>query len=180
MKLKTILVMVALLLAGMVYGSPYLAVHDMRAAAQVSDAAKLGGYVDFTALRQSIKTGVQAKIAGQERNENGDPTPASAMGAAVAGALLGPMVDTLITPQSLERLLRGQRPMKAAVGALIGEPARAASEPPAKLETHMRYESFNSFVLSIRPEGDDDEEPVELVMQRHGLFSWKLSELRLP
>jgi len=176
MKLKTIVLILIALVLAMFAGSPYLAVHEMQAAARVHDAAKLGGYVDFVALRESLKTGLHAKLLGQDRNANGDPTPANAMGAAVAGALLGPMVDALITPDSLARVLQGQRPAAAAVHSVTGAQGDAA--PAESLETHMGYESLNSFALSIRKKGSDDE-PVDLVFHRDGLFGWKLAELRL-
>lgn len=173
MKLRTMALLgAALALAGL-YASPYLAVREMRDAAQQQDAARLAGQVDFPALRASLKQGVQARLAGQERRADGQPTMASAMGAAVAGALLGPMVDSLITPESLSRILQGQRPAAAVAGGLGG------GVPPEEVRTRMAYESPGRFVLSIRRAGAD-EEPVELVLHRDGLLSWKLAELRLP
>ena len=175
MKLKTILwILVALLLLAYA-GSPYLAVHDMRSAARVHDAAKLGGYVDFTSLRESLKTGVHVKLLGKERTDKGEPTPANAMGAAVASALLGPMVDALITPESLSRVLQGQNPAAAAVGGAVG----TQDAPAGALDVREGYESLNRFVFSVKKK-DADEEPVDLFFRREGLFSWKLAELRLP
>jgi len=158
------------------YASPYLALREMRAAAASQDADKLAPYVDFEAVRASLKTGVQTRLLGHQRLENGDPTPAGAMGAAVAAALLGPMVDALITPASLARLLQGQHPALAVTG---GFGAKPASSPPQGLETQMGYEGLNRFVFSVKKPGED-EEPVDLVLRRHGLVGWKLAELRLP
>lgn len=163
----------AALVAGGIYLTPYLAVQQLRTAAAARDGAKLARMVDFEALRASLKSGVQARLAGQSREENGLPTPASVMGAAVAGALLGPLVDTLITPESLARLLQGQRP---AGGQMSKLPAMPMAERP---ETRMGYEGPGRFVFSIKKHGDD-EEAVELVWHRDGLFGWKLAELRLP
>lgn len=160
----------AALLAGLCfYATPYLALHQIRSAAAAQDAAKLAGYVDFPALRQSLKTGVRARLIGDERNERGEPTPANVLGAAVAGALLGPMVDSLITPESLARLLQGQQPVAAVTGM--------AGEPPGTLQTRMAYEGADRFVFSV---SKPDEEPVDLVLRRDGLLHWKLAELRLP
>jgi Protein of unknown function (DUF2939) len=168
------LLALAVLVALLFYATPYLAVHQMRSAAAAHDAARLSGYVDFPALRASLKAGVQARLLGHELNEAGQPTPASAMGAAVAGALLGPLVDALITPESLGRVMQGQPPVSAATG-LGSEPAA----PERRLQTAMGYESPGRFVFSVKPQGDD-EEPVELVLRREGLLHWKLAELRLP
>ncbi len=174
MKLKPLLLILAALAAALLYASPYIALHEMRAAAVARDTAKLGGYVDFASLRGSLKTGVQARLLGSDRNERGEPSAAQAMGAAVAGALLSPMVDALITPESLSRLLQGQSPAKAVTG-VGSDQAPAASE----LDTQMGYEGLNHFVFSVRKKGTD-EDPVDLVLARHGIFGWKLAELRLP
>jgi len=171
MKTRTVLLTLAGIALLGFYATPYLTVQQMRNAAAARDAERLAGYVDFPALRESLKSGVQARLAGQERNERGEPTPASAMGAAVAGALLGPLVDSLITPEALGRLLQGQRPASA---LLPGHNAE-----PEALETQMGYESPGRFVFSVKKQGDD-EEPVDLVLRRDGVLGWKLAELRLP
>ena len=174
MRRKPALLALTVLLAGLCfYATPYLALHQIRSAAATQDAAKLAGYVDFPALRQSLKTGMQARLIGAERNERGEPMPANVMGAAVAGALLGPMVDSLITPESLARVLQGQQPA-AAVTGIGSEPA-----PADALQTRMGYESADRFVFSVKKQGEN-EDPVDLVLRRDGLLRWKLAELRLP
>lgn len=177
MKLKPLLWVLAALVAAVFYGSPYLTLHEMRSAAVAHDTGKLGGYIDFQSVRESLKTGVQAKLAGQTRDADGQPTPASAMGAAVAGALLGPMVDVLITPDSLGRLLQGQRPLAALIPGQ--GPPKEALPSQERMQTQMGYESPNRFVFSVKREGAD-EDPIDLVFKRAGLMSWKLAELRLP
>ena len=158
------------------YLTPYLAVQRIRHAAAAQDLVRLAGWVDFPALRASLKHNLQAGIASRSLTVQGQPTPASALGAAVAGALLGPMVDALITPASLSRLLQGQAP----AGAVVASGRLNTSTAPGQLQTHMAYEGFNHFVLSISRAGDgDDDQPVALVLQRDGLFSWKLADLRL-
>ena len=157
---------VALAVAGL-YATPFLALHQMRAAARAHDAQALAAFVDFPAVRESLKLGLRAKLVGA------DATPANVMGAAVAGALLGPMVDALITAESLGRVLQGQPPTKAVqpVGA-------APAQVDTQVETQMGYESPNRFVFAIKPTGSTDD-PVELVLRREGLWRWKLSALRL-
>jgi hypothetical protein len=43
----------------------------------------------------------------------------------------------------------------------------------------MSYESFDRFVVTVKKKGST-EEPLGLVFNRDGIFSWKLSALRLP
>jgi hypothetical protein len=146
------------------YLTPYLALHQLRAAAAAHDAQAFAALVDLPALRDSLKSGLRAKLVGDA------PSPANVMGAEVAGALLGPMVDSMITPESLGRVLQGQPPAQATL------PGAAAA--PGKLETRMGYESPGRFVFSVKPDGSDDD-PVELVLHRDGLWGWKLAGLRI-
>jgi len=173
---KTLLAgLLGLLLLLCLFASPYLTLQQMRQAAQAQDAQSLSEHVDWPSLRDSLKTGVQARLAQQDLNPQGQPSRAAVWGAAVAGALLGPMVDRLITPESLSRLLQGQGPGAAALAS-----AQAASEPAAQaLEWSSHFEGINRFVFSVRKPGAD-EEPIHLVLRREGLVSWKLAELRLP
>lgn len=153
----------AVLAVGGLYATPFVMLHQLRAAARAHDVPALVAFVDFPAVRESLKSGLRAKLVG------GDVTPANVMGAEVAGALLGPMVDVLITPESLGRVLQGQPPAQAPlpVGAV-----------PAQVETRMGYESPSQFVFAIKPQGSDDD-PVELVLRREGLWGWKLAGLRI-
>lgn len=164
MKRKLWLGVAALLAVAGLYATPFIAVQQMRAAARAHDGPALAAWVDFPAVRESLKLGLRAKLVG------GQATPANVMGAAVAGALLGPMVDALITPDSLARVLQGQPPAQAAQ-------ARDTAVP-AQVETQMGYESPSRFVFAIKPQGSDDD-PVELVLRRDGLWGWKLAGLRL-
>ncbi|WP_271007758.1 DUF2939 domain-containing protein [Paucibacter sp. B51] len=166
----------ALALAGLaLYASPYLALMQIREAARERDGAGLAAWVDFPSLRASVKQGVHERLLSSASDRTQPPSPARAMGAAVAGALLGPMVEALITPASLARLLQGVPPAAAGLPASAPAPEVAAR----RLETRMAYEHPNRFVFSIRPLGED-EEPVELVLHRRGLFAWRVVELRLP
>lgn len=159
------------------YLSPYLSLQRMQAAAAAHEGERLAAWIDFPALRANLKVGVHQRLALSRQNAQGQPTPASLMGAAVASALLGPMVDALITPDSLARLLRGQSPAQALLEPQGDD--KPDAELPKRLETQMRYEGLNRFVFSVRQAGED-EDPIDLVLSRQGLFSWRLTELRLP
>lgn len=166
----------ALALAGLaLYASPYLALMQIREAARERDGEGLAAWVDFPSLRASVKQGVHERLLASASDRTQPPSPARAMGAAVAGALLGPMVEALITPASLARLVQGVPPASA---ALPQPPAEGSSARP-RVETRMGYEHPQRFVFSIRQAGED-EDPVELVLHRQGLFRWQIAELRLP
>ena len=153
------------------YFTPYLAVSGMKSAAEAKDAAKLSGYVNFPAVKESLKASFNAKLASQVAKEK-DGNPFGALGAALAAAFINPMIDALVTPESLAMMMKGDK----------SQPAKtAAQSKPAEsdADTSMAYESFDRFVVTVKKRGSTDE-PLGLVFNREGTFSWKLSSLRLP
>jgi hypothetical protein len=161
----------ALLLAAWL-STPWLALRELREAARSNDLDKLTELVDFPALRESVRQGALERLTRSDDGRTG--SKARALGAAVAGALLGPMVDAFITPETLAALLQGQRPAMHGLGG--------STDQKKPLSVHSYYESPNRFVYSIRPGGEEGatEEPVEFVLHRDGMLGWKLAELRLP
>src|SRR3989442_6257184 len=51
--------------AGLLYASPYIALHQIGKAVERRDAQALSGYVDFPALRESIKGQMMASLQSQ-------------------------------------------------------------------------------------------------------------------
>lgn len=51
--------------AGLLYASPYIALHQIGKAVERRDAQALSGYVDFPALRESIKGQMMARLQSQ-------------------------------------------------------------------------------------------------------------------
>ncbi|MFO7542254.1 MAG: DUF2939 domain-containing protein [Thiobacillus sp.] len=153
------------------YFTPHLAVSSMRFAVETKDAAKLSGYVDFPAIKASVKASINARLASEIAKEQ-KGNPFAALGAALAASFINPMVDALVTPEGLAMMMKGDKPQPA------GNPAQAkASDPDA--DTSMAYESFDRFVVTVKKK-DTTEAPLGLVFNREGMFSWKLSALRLP
>ena len=165
--------LLALALGGWL-STPWLALHELREAARAQDPERLSAAIDFPELRESVRLNLLERVAraddGPAMGQRG--SRARALGAAVAGALLGPMVDALITPEAIASLLRSQRPQGAVWHATAHE---------ENLSARSYYESPNRFVVSLRPaESAADEDPIQLVFHRDGMFGWKLAELRLP
>lgn len=162
-------------IAGWFYYMPYLAVTNMREAAEKKDSVALSRYINFPLVRESLKANLNAKMLSEMAKKR-DGNPFAAQGAAFAMALVGPMVDAMVTPEALAMMLKGEKPSleKSKPTAAL---ASAASEP--ETETSMGYENFDQFVVSTRKKGASDD-PVALVFQREGLISWKLAAIRLP
>jgi hypothetical protein len=153
------------------YFTPHLAVSGMKSAAEAKDAAKLSDYVNFPSLKESLKASFNAKLGSEVAKEK-DGNPFAALGAAMAAAFINPMIDALVTPESLAMMMKGEKPQPA-------EKAEQTKPTDSDADTSMSYESFDRFVVTVKKRGSTDE-PLGLVFNRDGMFSWKLSALRLP
>lgn len=153
------------------YFTPHLAVAGMKAAMESKDADILSAYVNFPALKDSVKAGFSAKLAKQPIKEI-EENSFGALGAALTKAFINPLVDAIVTPENLAMMLKGYKPKAVKSGA---QPGSAQAET----DTAMSYESFDRFVVTIKNKGAKDES-VGLVFNRNGLFAWQLSALRFP
>ena len=160
-------------IGGWFYYTPYLAVKTMREAAEKKDSVTLSRYINFPAVRESLKANFNAAMLSEMKKDRGK-NPYAAAGAVFAMALIGPMVDAMVTPEALAVMMKGEKPSlenKSATTSLT------ASEP--EVDTRMGYESFDQFLVSAKKKGASDE-PITMVFQREGLMSWKLTAIRLP
>ena len=175
---KWIALVVVLLLAlgGYVAAGPYLAINGIRQALAEQDTGKLERYVDFPALRVSIRAQVEdslARRAGSEVQSN----LFGALALSVAGNLLGRGVDAMVTPLGIGALLQGRNMWKKSVGETVdgdtyGKPVPA--DPLKDAEHH--YLSLSRFTATVHGQ---DGKPVVFVFKRKGL-GWKLADIRLP
>jgi len=162
-------------LAAYTFASPYLALKDLRAAAQAGNAEGISDHVDFPAVRESLKNSVNAMVA-KDIERKGDGKYAK-LGAAFASAFTGPLVEAYVTPQNIARMVQGQK-----VDPMFGKgqeapPADAAGKPAFR----ERYETMGRFVVeSVGRDKDGKETVTGFVFSRQGLFGWKLTSLRLP
>ena len=173
---KLILVCLIILIIGIgFYFTPYLAVHNMKKAAENKDADALSDYIDYPSLRESLKANFNAKMAS-EVAKSIDGNPFGALGAALAVVLINPMIDALITPESLAMLMKGEKPELDKSESSLNKKSQSEK---SNTETSRSYKGFNRFVVKVKGKGSP-EEPVEFIFKRGGLISWKLSALRIP
>jgi hypothetical protein len=122
-----VIVVVAALIYG--YASPYIALDRLKRAADARDAETVNEYVDFPALRDSLKQQVTGLLV---RRLDGQHTgnPLAAIGAMIGVALIGPLVDAYATPDGVAALLNGMPP-RGEPGERPPEPRSAASNEPS-------------------------------------------------
>ncbi|MBB4514814.1 DUF2939 domain-containing protein [Paraburkholderia fungorum] len=118
----TLIVIVVIAALGFGYASPYIALNNLKRAADARDAQTVNQYVDFPALRESLKQQVTGLLT-RRLDGHGSGNPFAAIGAMIGVALIGPLVDAYATPDGVAALLNGMPPR--------GNPGERPPVPPA-------------------------------------------------
>ncbi|WP_244848576.1 DUF2939 domain-containing protein [Caballeronia sp. SL2Y3] len=169
---------------GFVYASPYIVLDRVKRAADARDAQTVNEYVDFPALRASLKDQIAALLTRRiDVQKSGNPL--AIIGAMIGAALVGPLVDSYATPDGVAAILNGipprgnpgERPPAAGqADANASAPASAsvsASEPaPQPPQTTAGYRGINTFVVTYQHGAGDAR--YSAIFHRSGLVSWKL------
>lgn len=178
------LVVLVLLVVGAVYvGSPFYAFHELKAAAEAGDRERLEAMVDFPAVREDLKRQVDSKAVKLARRASGVGYPIAAVIGAVGAALGDRAIDRLVTPDAISAMIRfgvtsrSHHRQAAEAATEAGDTTRAASE--SKTAVHYGFLSPDRFRASVAPARDPDH-PIDLILERHGLFSWRLEAIQLP
>jgi Protein of unknown function (DUF2939) len=118
----TLIVIAVIAALGFGYASPYMALNSLKRAADARDAQTVNEYVDFPALRDSLKQQVTGLLS-RRLDAHGGGNPLAAIGAMIGVALIGPLVDAYATPDGVAALLNGIPPR--------GDPGERPPAPPA-------------------------------------------------
>jgi Protein of unknown function (DUF2939) len=178
MKAKIFLWITFILLIGIGFAAtPLWTLYNLKEAADQKDATALSKYVDYSAVRENLKVDLKAKMAS-EMTERNDKLPGLAAGAlaTLAGGVIDPMVDALVTPDSLALVMKGQNPQAGKEG---DKQQTSSSSKAEEMDTAMSYQEFNVFVVVLKQKGASDQ-PVTLIFKREKVIFWKLSAIRLP
>jgi hypothetical protein len=179
-----ILVLVAAL--GFVYASPYIALNRVKRAADARDAQTVNEYVDFPALRASLKEQVAGLLTRRiDIQKSGNPL--AIIGAMIGAALVGPLVDSYATPDGVAAILNGIPPRGVPGERPPQAPASSASAPSSGVTTAQQppeqqpdqpphttagYRDLNAFVVTYQHGAGDAR--YAAIFHRYGLVSWKL------
>ncbi|QNP40820.1 DUF2939 domain-containing protein [Lysobacter solisilvae (ex Woo and Kim 2020)] len=175
-KWLALIVVVVVLALGWLAAGPFVAIHGIRSAVQEQDAAKLSEYVDFAAVRSSLKQQVDdylARRAGADLQSN----LLGAIALRLASGASEGMVDAMATPAGLAAVMEGRNFWHRVTGQRSSNDAYASAPPRDPLEgAKYRYESLSRFSATVR---NADGDPVVFVLSRQGL-RWKVTEVRVP
>ena len=190
----TLIVIAVIAVLGFAYASPYIALNNLKRAADARDVQTVNQYVDFPALRDSLKlqiVGLLTRRLGADNNSK-----LATIGAMIGVTLIGPLVDAYATPDGVAALLNGMPPSgnpgehPPEAPAANNAPAAAAETPAspaagdnnnaaaAQRQTSAGYRSLNEFVVIYR-RGGEAAAHYAAIFRREGLFTWKLAAINL-
>ena len=158
------------------FGSPFLTVRALVAAAKAGDEAALERLVDFPEFRDSLKDELTARLMADAQ---ADPRVRDS-GLGGFGIIFGPMlvggaVDVLVTASAVAAMVRTAE----VPDSTDREAAPSAADDGPDIRQTYGYRDMNTFALRLT----DVERPnqtLKLLLKRQGLFSWKLAGIDLP
>jgi len=161
----------AALFAGWYFVSPLYALNSLRDAAGSGEEAALEGSVDFPMLRASLKAELRARMAGEIGHVAGGGL--GNLGATVAMSMVDPIVEGLVTPQSIATMVRQGDVVRREPASDSAPAATTTSEG----EWSIERDGFARF--TARSKSSDAEPGAGLIFERRGL-GWKLVGIDLP
>lgn len=106
--------------------SPWVVLARFKADAQARRSERMGTYVDFPAVRTSIKAQLLARLQEEIPETDAAGKGLAAVGMALANAVLEPAVHVLASPQGLIAMLNGENPLPGFDRLGIAEPSPVA------------------------------------------------------
>jgi hypothetical protein len=159
---------VALVVASLAwyFASPLYTLKQMQSAAQANDADRLSAYIDYPTLREDMKSELMAQMLAESQKDGGAFGP---LGLAIGTAMIGPMIDGMVSPAGVRAMFLSKRQEAEKAGNQAPAiPAKVAEDPV------IERRSLSEFVVRSKSKPDGG-----MVFRRHGL-SWKLSGMDLP
>ena len=154
-------------------GSPYLFLYQLRGAIEARDAGQLRDLIDFPAVRESVKDAVNSMMGQAIQSNQAQANPFAALGTLFVGAIAGPMIDAMVTPQGIIAML------STGVVRPSGDP-QTTLQTASDVNSSMSYTSVDRFVYSVWSKASDrPERGISFTFCRSG-FSWKMCGINLP
>lgn len=154
--------------------APVFAGHAVMRAADRGDEAALERLVDFPALRASLKEELTDEAVARLRR---DPRLADkglgGLGAMLAPMLVSGVVDVAVTPQGVAAMVSTARAPSQEEGAR-GRPHDGKPD----LHKAWGYRDLNTFAVTLT-DRDRPDHSLALLLERRGLFAWKLAAVDL-
>ncbi len=152
--------------------APVLAAQALIRAAKDGDADRIEQLVDFPALRESLKDELTAELAAHMRR---DPRLAEnslgGLGMMLAPMLLSGAIDATVTPEVVAQMVTTA---EAPDPAVRDRPEPGDEADSDDIHQSWGYRDLNAFAVTLT-DRDHPDQRLALILERRGLFSWKLA-----
>lgn len=146
--------------------APFSTLTSIRVAAEHRDTSELSRLIDFPALKTSLKLLISDSVNAQTGSGAGI---AAGLTRIFAGALASPVVEALVTPESIASMFAGQLPSPSAQAAQ----SQRAEGDKSDLDTTYAWDGISTVRIRINSKSLQNQGLV-FVMRRDGL-SWRLA-----
>jgi hypothetical protein len=151
--------------------APFHAIDSLGQAVRNRDPDALSALVDFPAVRQNLRDGFVAHLTKRAADDRAlEKNPLIGLALMFVPALVNSVVDTVVTPDGIIRLL--SRP--------LGDPARGAGGFHRKKWSRSWHFLDLDHFRAEYSEADNPALVFGLVFERRGVFTWRLVRLDLP
>lgn len=158
--------------------APHYSVYMVRKSVEARDANTLSRFVDYPALRKSLKANCTALLDKKSESAAGKEHGLKALGFALAQAFVNPVIDSLVTPDGIAMLLQGKKPELGRSRKHRESSASGDKAEESRTHLSMGYDGLNTFSVIVTRK-DFASEPIRLIFQRYGITSWKLCAVQL-
>jgi len=170
--------------------SPYWTLYRLKRAVDQNDAIFVADHVDFPRFRESLKGAMMASLIAETSKGEGDGF--EALGSAFGALMVGPMVDALVTPEGLIRIMQGREmdaileeesgTSESTTQTFVAENQVVENDKGGMDVSKMGYETLNRFTVELAGKEEissPERESVTLLFSRQGLTGWTLSGIRI-
>ncbi len=154
------------------YASPYLALHRIAKAIENKDADAVSEYVDFPALRESVKAQMLIKLQAQMQAPEIKDNPLAGLGQALAVGMVNQATEALVSPAGVMLMLERGKPGKPADVAAAGIGVDTQGGTPRK-DYAVDYQGWSK--IFVHP----TDEPGGFIFKRDGLMGWRLAAIKM-
>lgn len=166
-------VVFAAALATSMYFSAHFAAYQMKSAVKAKDVASFSEYVDYPALRESLKGEYLRKIeAGSE-----DMGTFAGFGQMLAANLIEQVVGAMVSPSSVMAMMASSKPAPLPFDPSIVAGPTSKSERDSVDALELSYLDWSRVQLQNSYRGPENG---AFILRREGVWGWKLVAVILP
>ena len=156
----------------LVYASPYFTLRSIGKVVERRDVDAVSAYVDFPALRESVKAQMLARMRPELDKAGAGDNPFANIGKMLATGVVNQLTDALVSPTGVMVMLKSGKPGRPADVAAAGVGVETQGSTPRR-DYAVDHQGWSQ--VFVHPKG----ESTGFIFRRDGLFAWKLAGVKM-